>query len=156
MKYPNPYQFNELSLDSLAVKSDVVIKGTTDLANKTQLIVDYFDNVSGSYKSARVAVPRNISRNIRSMDFSEPMQMELQPPQLRNGSYEYNATVNALPDGYSQANEGYNDINDYEGGLNSALLEGDEDTASVSFMNAEPRNGNSSSSSGDLNSMLLG
>ena len=155
MKYQNPYQFNQISLDSLSVKSDVVVKGTVDLSTRTELVVSYYDNVLGQYVDGRCEIPRNISRNIRDMDFSEPLSMELQAPQLRNGSYEYNARVTALPDGYSQANNTYDDLQDYENGLNAALVSEDNSyDPQVTFSDVYSDNSNDYGND-SLNSLLI-
>lgn len=152
--YSNPFQYQPISLDSLSVKSDIVLKGFTNLPDRTEMVVSYYDNVLGAYQEARASIPANLRRNGIQANFREPMQLELGNGSYKHGEYTLDGTATELPDGYRAANYEEDDLNDYEGGLNTALITGQEDAASITFSDVYSDNGNNYGNE-SLNSMLL-
>ena len=152
--YNEPFKFPAISHDSLASKSDIIVKGYSVLPGRNELIVEYTNNLNGMREHARTAVPRNLSRNRIETQLSEPMQLTFDNCALKNGSYEWQCTATELPDGYRVANYEEDDLNSYDGSLNEALITGQQDTASITFSDIYSDNGNNYGTE-SLNSMLL-
>ena len=152
--YSNPFQYQPISLDSLSVKSDIVLKGFTNLPDRTEAVVSYYDNVLGQYQEARCPIPANLRRNGIQANFREPMQLELGNGSYKHGEYTLDGTATELPEGYREANYSKDDLLEYEGSLNKALVTGQQDTASITFSDVYSDNSNDYGTE-SLNSMLL-
>ena len=153
----SPYFLTELSHDQASNFTDIVATSFATLPTKNQLVCRGFNSLKGVYEDFRIDVPKSMRPLRLNEVLSRPQSLSFNHCNQRYGSYEWDVSFESMPEGFNQANEEYgyhDDLDDYDGGLNSALVTGDEDTASITFSSLHSDSGNDYGND-SLNSMLL-